>query len=78
MMANVKLQRKGYRLEDREMDGYAMLYRAYLARRDLPGPDPTFADFVAIRKQARIAPENLLALSGPQAESDAKERRLAR
>jgi hypothetical protein len=62
-MANVKLQRKGYRLEDREMDGYAMSYRAYLARRDLPGPDPTFADFVAIRKmQARIAPENLLAL----------------
>ena len=61
------------------MEGYAMSYRAYLARRDLPGPDPTFADFVAIRKmQARIAPENLLALSGPQAEPDAKERRLAR
>ena len=79
MMANVKLQRKGYRLEDREMDGYAMSYRAYLARRDLPGPDPTFADFVAIRKmQARIAPETLLALNGPQAEPDDKERRLAR
>ena len=64
MMANVKLQRKGYRLEDREMDGSAMLYRAYLARRDLPGPEPTFADFVEIHKmQARIAPEDFLALS---------------
>ena len=31
-----KFPRKGCRLEDREMDGYAMLYRAYLARRDLP------------------------------------------
>jgi hypothetical protein len=27
-----------------------MAYRAYLARRDLPGPEPTFADFVEIRK----------------------------
>ena len=45
-----KFPRKGCRLEDREMDGYAMLYRAYLARRDLPGPEPTFADFVEIRK----------------------------
>jgi len=50
-----KFPRKGCRLEDREMDGYAMLYRAYLARRDLPGPEPTFADFVEIRKlQERI------------------------
>ena len=50
-----KFPRKGCRLEDREMDGYAMLYRAYLARRDLPGPEPTFADFVTIRKmQERI------------------------
>jgi hypothetical protein len=32
------------------MEGYAMAYRAYLARRDLPGPEPTFADFVEIRK----------------------------
>jgi hypothetical protein len=58
-----KFPRKGCRLEDREMDGYAMLYRAYLARRDLPGPEPTFADFVTIRKmQERIggtAPEQL-------------------
>ena len=48
-----KFPRKGCRLEDREMDGYAMLYRAYLARRDLPGPEPTFADFVTIRQDAR-------------------------
>jgi hypothetical protein len=81
-MATVKLQRKGCRLEDREMEGYAMSYRAYLARRDLPGPEPTFADFVEIRKmQARIeesTPENFLALNGSQAEPDGKERRLAR
>jgi hypothetical protein len=32
------------------MEGYAMAYRAYLARRNLPGPEPTFADFVEIRK----------------------------
>jgi hypothetical protein len=32
------------------MEGYAMAYHAYLARRDLPGPEPTFADFVEIRK----------------------------
>jgi hypothetical protein len=32
------------------MEGYAVAYRAYLARRDLPGPEPTFADFVEIRK----------------------------
>ena len=74
-------QRKGYRLEDREMEGYAMLYRAYLARRDLPGPEPTFADFVEIRKtQARIeesTPESFLAFNGSPAEPDGKERRLS-
>jgi hypothetical protein len=32
------------------MEGYAIAYHAYLARRDLPGPEPTFADFVEIRK----------------------------
>jgi hypothetical protein len=46
----VRLQKKSYQLEDRVMEGYAMAYRAYLARRDLPGPEPTFADFVEIRK----------------------------
>jgi hypothetical protein len=46
----VRLQKKSYQLEDRVMEGYAVAYRAYLARRDLPGPEPTFADFVEIRK----------------------------
>jgi hypothetical protein len=37
------------------MEGYAMTYHAYLARRELPGPEPTFADYVEIRKlQERI------------------------
>ena len=49
-MPVVRLQQKSYQLEDRVMEGYAMAYRAYLARRDLPGPEPTFADFVEIRK----------------------------
>jgi hypothetical protein len=50
-----RLQQKSYQLEDRIMEGYAMAYRAYLARCDLPGPEPTFADFVEIRKlQAEI------------------------
>jgi hypothetical protein len=49
-MAVVRLKKKSYQLEDRVMEGYAMAYRAYLARRDLPGPEPTFADFVEIRK----------------------------
>jgi hypothetical protein len=49
-MSVVRLQQKSYQLEDRVMEGYAMAYRAYLARRDLPGPEPTFADFVEIRK----------------------------
>ncbi len=54
-MPVARLQQKGYQLEDHAMDGYAMAYRAYLARRDLPGPEPTFADFVEIRKlQERI------------------------
>jgi hypothetical protein len=34
-------------------------YRAYLARRDLPGPEPTFADFVEIRKLQEKIEEQL-------------------
>ena len=49
-MSVVRLRQKSYQLEDRVMEGYAMTYHAYLARRDLPGPEPTFADFVEIRK----------------------------
>ena len=49
-MSVIRLQQKSYQLEDRVMEGYAVAYRAYLARRDLPGPEPTFADFVEIRK----------------------------
>ena|SRR5258708_23453323 len=65
MSAN-RVQQKSYQLEDRLMEGYAVAYRAYLARRDLPGPAPTFADFVEIRKvQEKIeeqASENFPAL----------------
>ena len=54
-MSVIRLQQKSYQLEDRVMEGYAVAYRAYLARRDLPGPEPTFADYVEIRKlQERI------------------------
>ena len=54
-MPVVRLRKKSYQLEDRVMEGYSVAYRAYLARRDLPGPEPTFADFVQIRKlQDRI------------------------
>jgi hypothetical protein len=54
-MSVIRVQQKSYQLEDRVMEGYAVAYRAYLARRDLPGPEPTFADFVEIRKmQERI------------------------
>ena len=54
-MPVVRLHKKRYQLEDRVMEGYAMTYHAYLARRDLPGPEPTFADYVEIRKlQERI------------------------
>ena len=49
-MSVVRLEPRNYQIEDRAMEGYAMAYRAYLARRDLPGPEPTFADFVEIRK----------------------------
>jgi hypothetical protein len=49
-MSVIEVQQKSYQLEDRVMEGYAVAYRAYLARRDLPGPEPTFADFVKIRK----------------------------
>jgi hypothetical protein len=51
-MPFARLQQKSYQLEDRVMEGYAMAYRAYLARR---GPEPTLVDFVEIRKlQAEI------------------------
>ena len=41
-------------LDDHSLDGYAVLYRAYLARRpELPGTAPLFADFVAVYKFAR-------------------------
>jgi hypothetical protein len=49
-MSVIRVQHKSYQFEDRVMEGYAAAYRAYLARRDLPGPEPTFADFVEIRK----------------------------
>ena len=49
-MSVIRVQQKSYQFEDRVMEGYAVAYRAYLARRDLPGPEPTFADFVEIRK----------------------------
>ena len=49
-MSVIRVQQKNYQLEDRVMEGYALAYRAYLARRDLPGWQPTFADFVEIRK----------------------------
>ena len=49
-MSVIRLQQENYQLEDRAMEGYAIAYHAYLARRDLPGPEPTFADFVEIRK----------------------------
>ena len=59
-MPVVRLQQKSYQLEDRVMEGYAAAYRAYLARRDLPGPEPTFADFVEIRKlQEKIEGQSL-------------------
>jgi hypothetical protein len=64
-MPVVRLQQKSYQLEDRIMEGYAMAYHAYLARRDLPGPQPTFADFVEIRKLhaeiEELSSENFLA-----------------
>jgi len=49
-MAMNRLQRKSFQFEDRQMEGYAAAYRAYLAQRNLPGPQPTFADFVEIRR----------------------------
>jgi hypothetical protein len=65
-MSIIRVQQKSYQLEDRVMEGYAVVYHAYLARRDLPGPEPTFADFVEIRKlQEKIegrSSENLPAL----------------
>jgi hypothetical protein len=58
-MSAIRLQQKNYQLEDRVMEGYAVAYRAYLARRDLPGPEPTFADFVEIRKLQEKIEEQL-------------------
>jgi hypothetical protein len=49
-MAADRLLRRSFRFEDRQMEGYAAAYRAYLAQRTLPGPEPTFADFVEIRR----------------------------
>ena len=75
-MPVVRLQQKSYQLEDRVMEGYAMAYRAYLARRDLPGPEPTFADFVEIRKlQEKIerqSSENFPAPYDTHPESEAR------
>jgi hypothetical protein len=72
-MPVIKLRQRGYQLEDHAMDGYAMSYRAYLARRDLPGPAPIFADFVEIRMlQDRIeelAVPTTRSLKGPPVES---------
>jgi hypothetical protein len=48
------------------MEGYGVAYHAYLARRDLPGPEPTFADFVEIRKlQEKIEGQSSENLSAP-------------
>jgi hypothetical protein len=58
-MSVIEVQQKSYQLEDRVMEGYAVAYRAYLARRDLPGPEPTFADFVEIRKLQEKIEEQL-------------------
>lgn len=41
-------RRRSFQFEDRQMEGYAASYRAYLAQRSLPGPGPTFGDFVEI------------------------------
>jgi len=49
-MAVNRLQRRNFQFEDRQMEGYAAAYRAYLAQRTLPGPEPTFADFIEIRR----------------------------
>ena len=65
-MSVIRLQQKSYQLEDRVMEGYAVAYRAYLARRDLPGPEPTFADFVEIRNlQEKIEGQSSENLSAP-------------
>jgi hypothetical protein len=75
-MPVVRLQKKSYQLEDRVMEGYAMAYRAYLAGRDLPGPEPTFADFVEIRKLQEeietLSSENFPVPYDSHLESDAR------
>jgi hypothetical protein len=58
-MSVIRVQQKSYQLEDRVMEGYAVAYRVYRARRDLPGPEPTFADFVEIRKLQEKTEEQL-------------------
>jgi len=49
-MAVNRLQRRSFQFEDRQMEGYAASYHAYMAQRTLPGPGPTFADFVEIHR----------------------------
>ena len=71
-MTSVELprRRKGCQIEDNEMEGYAAAYRAYLARRDLPGPRPTFGDFVEIcrvrQRTESSALESPLGINGSQ------------
>jgi hypothetical protein len=75
-MSVVRLRQKSYQLEDRVMEGYAMAYHAYLALRDLPGPEPTFADFVEIRKlqeeSETLSSENFSAPDKPNVELGAR------
>ena len=49
-MAMNRLLRRSFQFEDRQMEGYVAAYHAYLAQRNLPGPEPTFADFIEIRR----------------------------
>jgi hypothetical protein len=52
-MAMNRLRARSFQFEDRQMEGYAASYRAYLAQRTLPGPGPMFADFVEILRLQR-------------------------
>ena len=75
-MSAIRVQHKSYQFEDRVMEGYAVAYRAYLERRDLPGPEPTFADFVEIRKLQEeieaLSSENFPVPYDSHLESDAR------
>jgi hypothetical protein len=64
MGIELRRRRQGCQIEDHEMEGYAAAYRAYIARRDLPGPWPTFCDFVEICR-VRQRNESLI-FEGPQ------------